>query len=335
MTTTALRTSTGVVAGGSLLAARVTERLAVRSLGVRRIALHADDAELPALLDGVDSLVLADVGDGEDIDGTGGSELDLAAVRRLLAVASAAGVRSLVVLSSAMVYGAWPDNPVPLTEDAPVRPEPSLPYANARAELERIAAEYRADDADRSVAVLRPAVVVHAGAREWLRRSPWARVGLPPDDIVPARQFVHLDDVVDAVVFASERGLDGAYNVAPDGWVSGETFADLVGGAILPERVRRPLWSARRAVLGPAVAPGIEPYTTHSWVVASDRLRAEGWSPKVTSEEALVDADPARGWRALSPRARQELSLAAVGVLVAGGTVAGLLALRRVRRRRS
>jgi nucleoside-diphosphate-sugar epimerase len=333
MTSTALRTSTGVVAGGSLLAAQVTERLAVRSLGVRRISLHADDADLPGLLDGLESLVLADLGDGLDIDGTGGSELDLPAARRLLAAASIAGVRSLVVLSSAMVYGAWPDNPVPLTEDAPVRPEPSLPYAHARAELERLAAEYRNADPDRSVAVLRPAVIVHSGAREWLRRSPWARVGLPPDDIMPARQFVHLDDVVDAIVFASERALDGAYNVAPDGWVSGETFAAIVGGAVLPARVRQPIWSLRRAVLGPAVAPGIEPYTTHSWVVASDRLRAEGWVPKVSSEEALVDADPARGWRALSPRARQELSLGAVGALVVVGAVAGFIALRRARRR--
>jgi hypothetical protein len=332
MTSTALRTSTGVVAGGSLLAARVTERLAVRSLGVRRISLQADDSDLPAVLDGLESLVLADLGDGVDVDGTGGSELDLPSVRRLLAAASIAGVRSLVVVSSAMVYGAWPDNPVPITEDAPVRPEPMLPYAQARAELERLAADYRRAGTDRSVAVLRPAVVVHSGARSWLRRSPWARVGLPPDDIVPARQFVHLDDVVDAIVFASERALDGVYNVAPDGWVSGETFAAIVGGAVLPARARKRLSTLRRAVLGPAVALGIEPYTIHAWVVASDRLRAEGWEPEVSSEEALVDADPARGWHALRPRARQEVSLAAVGALVLGGALAGLVALRRARR---
>ena len=46
----------------------------------------------------------------------------LAVMERLLAAAADVGVEHLVVRSSAMVYGAWPDNPVPLTEDAPVRP---------------------------------------------------------------------------------------------------------------------------------------------------------------------------------------------------------------------
>ena len=98
---------------------------------------------------------MLDVASGLDLDGTGGSDLDLVGVRRLLADADAAGVRSLVVLSSAMVYGAGPDNPVPLTEEAAIRPEPALPYAVARAELERLVADYRDDGADRTVAVLR------------------------------------------------------------------------------------------------------------------------------------------------------------------------------------
>jgi nucleoside-diphosphate-sugar epimerase len=52
----------------------------------------------------------------------------------VLDAASAAGVTHVVVLSTAMVYGAWGNNPVPLTEDAPLRPDPSLVYASARAE---------------------------------------------------------------------------------------------------------------------------------------------------------------------------------------------------------
>ena len=177
-------------------------------------------------------------------------------------------------------------------------------------------------------------MILHAGSTEWLRRSPWGRRGLPPDDIVAPRQFVHLDDVIDAIELTCTRRLDGTYNVAPDGWTAGETFADLVGGALvpLPARAKRVLWTLRRAAFGPAIAAGVEPYTEHSWVIASDRLRAEGWQPAHTSEETLVEADPARGWRALSPRARQELSLAAVGALavaVVGGAV--VLVRRRYR----
>ncbi len=42
----------------------------------------------------------------------------------LLQLANEAEVSQLVVVSSAMVYGAWPNNSVPISEDAPVRPNP-------------------------------------------------------------------------------------------------------------------------------------------------------------------------------------------------------------------
>jgi len=58
--------------------------------------------------------------------------------RRLLNAASAAGVRHLVVLSTATVYGAWPNNPVPITEDAPLRPVPDFAYAVGHAEVEQL-----------------------------------------------------------------------------------------------------------------------------------------------------------------------------------------------------
>src|SRR4051794_14153036 len=45
-----------------------------------------------------------------------------------------ASTRTVVYVSSAMVYGAWPNNPVPLTEDAPMRPNPGFGYATAKAE---------------------------------------------------------------------------------------------------------------------------------------------------------------------------------------------------------
>ena len=58
--------------------------------------------------------------------------------RNLLAGASAADVRHLVVLSSATVYGAWPNNPVPITEVQPLRPVPEFAYAVGHAEVEQL-----------------------------------------------------------------------------------------------------------------------------------------------------------------------------------------------------
>ncbi len=80
-------------------------------------------------------------------------ELDLAITQRVLEAAGDAGVGQIVILSTAMVYGAWAANPVPITEDAAVRPNPDFSWAVARADVERLAAEWGSRHPDAAVAI--------------------------------------------------------------------------------------------------------------------------------------------------------------------------------------
>jgi UDP-glucose 4-epimerase len=68
---------------------------------------------------------------------------DVEWARRVFEAAGDAAVPHLLVLSSATVYGAWPNNPVPLTEEATLRPNPGFAFAAERAEIERLASEWR------------------------------------------------------------------------------------------------------------------------------------------------------------------------------------------------
>ena len=122
-----------------------------------------------------------------------------------------------------MVYGAWANNPVPLTEDAPLRPDPGLPYASAKAESERVVFEWRAAQAGPApkVAVLRPTVSVSGESIEWLSTSPWSAAALRASGTDRPSQFLHLDDLASAVDHARRESLDGPFNVAPDGWLPG------------------------------------------------------------------------------------------------------------------
>src|SRR3546814_11358477 len=86
----------------------------------------------------------------------------------------------------------------------------------------------------------------------------------------------------------------------------------------LPERVALRVASLRwRAGLAPT-PPELLPYTVHPWVVANDRLRADGWEPTSSNEEAYVGAHRAGPWATLSPRRRQELALGGAGALILG-----------------
>jgi UDP-glucose 4-epimerase len=50
----------------------------------------------------------------------------------VLGAAAEAGVQRLVFVSSAAVYGAWPDLPDPVPEDTPLRPLPGFAYGRTR-----------------------------------------------------------------------------------------------------------------------------------------------------------------------------------------------------------
>ncbi len=204
---------------------------------------------------------------------------DVAAARRLLDAAGDAGVGHLVVLSSATVYGAWANNPVPLTEAAPLRPEPGFPFAVERAEIERLTAEWRDAHPGATAALLRPARTSAPDDQDWLTQALRPGPAVPEHSDEPPVQFVDLDDLAAACELACVRQLDGAFNVAPEGSIPGDEVRPLIG---VPPRVPLPdRLVARFGRWGLATSsPGLLPYTLHPWVVAADRLRGEGWEPR-------------------------------------------------------
>ena len=259
---------------------------------------------------------------------------DVDVARNVLDAASAASVRQVVLLSDATVYGAWANNPVPLTEDAVLRPNTGFPYAAERAEIERLAAEWRAAHPGSRVAVLRP--VRTRGHSDWMIRALRPAPAVPEHADEPPVQFLDLDDLASAVVLAVQNELDGAFNVAPDGSIRGDEVRALTGSGPrvrLPDRLAARVATLRfRSGLGPT-PPELVPYTLHPWLVANDRLRAEGYAPQVTNEEACVDAHEVGPWATMSPRRRQEIALGVAGTALAGALAGGALALRRFLKR--
>lgn len=276
---------------------------------------------------------------GLDVTGHGArpetSGETLAAVKQDLDAVDRA-VDGVILLSSALVYGAWPDNPVPLAEDAPLRPNPGFFPAVERAEAERLVGDWSAGHPDMPVAILRPAVMVGAGWSALDRAV--TGMGVPrAADIGRPVQFVHVDDVAEAVVFVATHQLRGVFNVAPAAFLAEETMGELVGGVVrlsLPRRVVRFLTAATRQVSGDHLRSRAFPYGLNPWVVASDRLRAAGWTPRYTSEEALVESTAVPRWSGMSPDRRQRIVLgaAAAGLVgLAGAAAAVIVRFRRPR----
>jgi hypothetical protein len=68
--------------------------------------------------------------------------------------------------------------------------------------------------------------------------------------------------------------------------------------------------------------------------VANDKLRAEGWSPKVSNEQAYVEGTEAKWWTMVTPKRRQELALGAmIGAIAITAVIAAVTGRRWWRRR--
>ncbi len=271
----------------------------------------------------------------------GSSDYDTRAARResatesaasTLAIADRIAATSVVFVSSALVYGAAPNNPVPLTEDAALRPDVEFVFARQLASAEELVEQWRSSQPGRTTCVLRPAVALAAGGASRLASALVYGFGRRLAQADPPSQFLHLDDLAAAVVVGVDRRLDGVFNVAPDGWVPGERVRALSGERPrlpLPERLSELVAGLRwRFVRGP-IPPGLLPYTHEPWVVSNGRLRATGWTPTVTNEQTYVESTDAPWWTMVSPKRRQELALGG-GVLIATAfAVIGIVIGRR------
>jgi nucleoside-diphosphate-sugar epimerase len=243
-----------------------------------------DPAFAPALT-GVDAVVLFPLIDAADRNEEGRRSRVVEGTRRTLE--AAAGAATVVLWSSGVVYGAHPDNPVPIPESQPIRPNPEFPAAGVLAESERIALE-----AGEAVVVLRGAGVWAPAWGTFLARSLMApaMVGVRGQD--PPLQCLAPADAVSALALAVSGRLRGVYNVAPDDWVGAREAARAAGRRRLevPQRVAQStaerLWRAGMS----AATAGELLYQMHPWVLGNARLRQAGWAPTRSSAEAFAEA---------------------------------------------
>ena len=230
----------------------------------------------------------------------------------LLDLATEAEISRLVVVSSAMVYGAWPNNSIPLSEDAAVRPNPESTFAVHQADAERTALEWADLNPDRQVTILRPTAVASPNASGLIGEALLAAAPIRTRRDDPPQQFVHLDDLATAVATVVQLDDSGVFNVAPDGWLTAREVKDLVGARPtirlpipLPGRLDR--YVARR--VGHQAPTGLLPYTRYPWVVANDRLRSTGWVPRYGNDQVFVAAEAGMPWDSMNAKQRQNVSL--------------------------
>ena len=163
---------------------------------------------------------------------------------RLLEYCAKYGVKKVVVLSSANVYGPSPDNSNFLTEDAPLMAASRFSGVRDLIEVDMLAHGFFWKHPHIQTVILRPVHIVGPTIKNapsnYLRlRYPWVLAGFDP-----MVQLIHVEDVARAMVEAALRPEPkGVYNVVGPGEVPLSSIHGELGHSAVPvpHPVARPL----------------------------------------------------------------------------------------------
>jgi nucleoside-diphosphate-sugar epimerase len=296
------------------------------------------DPVLASRLADVDVVVHTDVDLSPEADGRSRRAFNVRGAQTVLTAAAAGGVSRVVLVTSAMVYGAFADNPVPLAEDSPLRAEPDDSVVGDLLEIEHLAERSALAHPGLQVTVARPAALAGGGIDTMITRHFEAPRLLAVRGCAARWQFCHLDDLVSALELAAAGQVTGAFAVGGEGWLEQDQLEEMSG----LHRIELPAGITfataqrlHRAGIIPAPDTDLH-YVVYPWVVDCKALREAGWRAGYDNAAALeVLLAQRAGHHAVAGRRldRKDATITAA----AGATVAAIgtaAIVRQVRRRR-
>jgi UDP-glucose 4-epimerase len=210
--------------------------------------------------------------------------------QKMLEVCVRQGVKKVVVLSSANVYGPLPGNPSFLPEETPLMASARFPEVGDLIEVDMYAQSFMWQHPDIQTVILRPVNIVGPTVRN--APSNFLRLERPVTVLGfdPMVQLIHEEDVCRALRLALRPGVRGVYNVVGPG--------EAPLSAVLRELGRRPvpiphflvralvkqLFEARLSSFPPGEVDHIQYLCA---VDGSRAVRDLGWAPRFSLRETI------------------------------------------------
>jgi nucleoside-diphosphate-sugar epimerase len=223
--------------------------------------------------------------------------VNVAGTANVLVAARDRGVAKVVHTSSSAIFGIPESNPV--TEDTPGRPLEA--YGRAKLEAEHLCHDAAAGGLD--VSIVRPRTILGHG-RLGIIAVLFEFVAEGAPVYVLGRgdnryQFVHANDLADAVLRASERDKPSVYNIGATRFgTMRETLGALVDHAGTGSRVRSLPAAPARIGMKALATVGLAPFAPYHWLLYAESLwfdtnKAQselGWQPQHSNASAVIES---------------------------------------------
>ncbi len=220
-------------------------------------------------------------------------EVNVIGTMQLLAACQKAeSVQRLVVKSSSTVYGASPKDPAMFTEEMEPKRLPRSGFAKDSVEVEGYVRGFSRRRPDVAVTTLRFANCLGPGIETPL--SAYFEMPVVPTVLGfdPRLQFVHEDDLLDALRLATVKDHPGTYNIAGDGVILLSQAVHRAGRPTLP--LLSPFVSMAGGFVRRARAIDFSPeqvnFLTYGRGMDTSRMRTIlGFAPRYTTAETFDD----------------------------------------------
>jgi len=223
------------------------------------------------------------------------SSINIGGLERVLDGVRDAGCRQLIVASSTVVYGAYPQARTFQEEDGLLCIHPYLPYSRDKVIVEDLCKRFAHDHPETKVCIIRPAIVVGPHWGNFWVAAFFILPFLPRiDGQDPLLQFIHEDDLSQIFRLCIEKEAEGIFNACADGAIRVSEVAEILGKKTLfvhSQVAKASLWLVHHLRLLPIGSPpGFVDFFAYPWV-ASNRKAKEvlGFKPEFSSREAFEE----------------------------------------------
>lgn len=289
------------------------------------------DAELGALLveHGIDCVVhlAAIVTPGPDSSREFEFSVDVLGTQNVIDCCAAAGVGQLIVTSSGAAYGYHADNPVPLTEDDPLRGNPEFAYSDHKRQVEERLAVARDEHPELGQLIFRPGAILGATVKNQITDMFERRAVLGIAGSDAPFSFVSDRDVVGAIHQGIRDDATGIYNLVGGGSTSLPRIADRLGKRLVSVPASAVATGLRAlGVVGKTqYGPEQVDFLRYRPVLSNRRLVEEfGYRPELSSDEVFEEYVTTHEMAPASPKRSSSDGRVVVITGAAGGIGAAL-----------
>jgi len=218
--------------------------------------------------------------------------INVEGTKNIIQAVKKAKIKQVMVASSGTAYGAFADNPIPLTEEHPIREHKTFQYANDKAKIEALLKDFKEENREVIVSILRPTVVFGESVDNYLS-------GILEYPIIPVikgynpdLQFVHEDDVIDSMIAILEKSGEGAFNISPNDYIALSEIIKMTGkkSITIPYSfIKIAINAAWKLRLKFQKYPlGFMDYMMFPWILSSDKITNElGFKFRYSSKQTV------------------------------------------------